>query len=322
MRQLGGLKFVIPLLDKYSDRILLIIPRYLIINLKDSNFNGKVLFSEQCTIKYLKKNFSKFYLKKLLISACYMKTNEKKFEKECLEFALFKGLEIIQFFDACYGYEDRIIQTNGRKIKPNKILVLDLASKNELIKLNFNYKSVYVIGNPFFETIKNIKKSFDETSLLFISQPVKKDMNYELGYTERDIWKEIKRILYVKNSLIKKVYYKTHPREDLGSKFFNEIKDKILNDDQVKTFSGTVVGMFSSKMIEFFLEGRNVVSFKKKNHKNLCFLGTRKLIKQITSIEEIDDIIYSYKTLKKKEYKNIFKNSLKNLENALSFNSN
>ena len=194
---------------------------------------------------------------------------------------------------------------------------MDNKSKSDLVKLNIDSKKIFVVGNPYYETIKKVEKGFDETLLLFISQPIKKDLRSELGYTERDIWEEIKAISMLKQSSIKKIFYKPHPRENLNSDFFKKIKSITYDDKQVDSFNGTIIGVFSSKMIELFLQGRNIISFQKNKSKNYCFLSSRNYIGKISKIEEIDDKIKNFKTFKNKNIENIFKKSLRNIENIL-----
>ena len=79
---------------------------------------------------------------------------------------------------------------------------------------------------------------------------------------------EIKAILMLKQSSIKKIFYKPHPRENLNSDFFKKIKSITYDDKQVDSFNGTIIGVFSSKMIELFLQGRNIISFQKNKSKS------------------------------------------------------
>ena len=237
-------------------------------------------------------------------------TTGSEIENSFFKKAKNNSIKIIQLIDSSYNYKKRLFLTNGEKKYPEKLILLDeksltYAENKDKIKKNISIP----IGHPGWEGIKLLKEK-KLNDILFISQPISDDYKKELGYTQREV---INDLLKLKNEkFINSINISYHPREKENNK---NLFDRVFKDNEGLNKCGTIVGMFSSLMVNAYYSGRNVISFQPSLKNNLDFLSQRGLIKVVTTLEDLKNNIFDGCIVRPK--KNPFNGSRERLDRFL-----
>ncbi len=268
-----------------------------------------IKLSEDDRVKYnvLSSENKFFQSPNLIISS----TSGSQLEKFYYNFAKIKKIKIIQLIDSSYNYKKRIFDTNGKNNYPNILLLIDRYSlKAAIRKDNIEIGICNCFGNPAWENIKMLKKK-ELHDILFISQPIKTDFDSRLGFNENDVIEELVELKKLKN--VRSLNIVFHPREKKKKlRYF----DNVFSDTEGIDRCGTIVGMFSSLMIDAYYSGRNIISFQPNLKQNMDFLSQRKLIKVVSTIDDLKSNLFSGCLIPPE--KNPFKGSVKRLNNYLN----
>ena len=234
-------------------------------------------------------------------------TTGSRIEKFYFNKAKKKKIKIFQLIDSSYDFKKRIFITNGNENYPDKLIMIDkksiiYAESFDKIKRNISIN----IGHPAWENISPLKKK-RLTDILFVSQPVQNDYKKELGYTQLDVINQVS--LLKKEKGISSLNISYHPREKENN---SDLFDKVLNESKGLNNCGTIIGMFSSLMVNAYYSGRNVISFQPVQKKNMDFLSQRGLIKVVSSYKELKENLFNGCIVRPKN--NPFNGSCKRLD--------
>lgn len=214
----------------------------------------------------------------------------KKIETDSIIYSKNKNLKGIQFFDTWYNYYKRLVKIDN-KILAKKVCVINKTAIRDAVLEGVDKKRLVIIGQPYFEKIRVKKtKKPPNNNIMFINQPISKykELGF-LNYDEKDVWDILLPAMKKVRSKYKNFYFAMHPQENKIS-----LKKKIIKDLNI-TFlrngqegleqSDTILGIFSSLMIDAFFINKKVVSIQPKfRTRNLCILSKAKYI-ELTSDE-------------------------------------
>jgi hypothetical protein len=97
---------------------------------------------------------------------------------------------------------------------------------------------------------------------MFVSQPIDRFYGNRLGYTETNAWSQLLDISNRRPDLVRRLIYARHPNDDKTTPAESALVSVVQSGRAALSAAGTVVGMFSSLLIEALLGGRHVVSFQ------------------------------------------------------------
>ena len=208
-------------------------------------------------------------------------------ERAALAWAKRHGIPSAQLVDSWYDYRRRIEATNGPGLMPNEILVLDETAKNDAAAEGLPAQCIRVVGHPAWEAIAPLPDA-PISNVLLVDQPVSDDMGRRLGYDEDDF------LALVRSGLGSdyRLTLALHPRRKQAAGD-PAIPGAIVSDvrEAVKT-CGTVIGMFSSFLVEAYLSGRRVVSVQPNaGVVDYCILSRLKLIPRVTAAAQLSGAI-------------------------------
>ncbi len=322
--ELGSARYCLPLWNQ-------------LINKKES-FDWKILAFGRINDKELLK-FSKY----LIYNYDYSKSFEEnivgldwcpnlifssatyqKLEYESLKFAKTKNVLGIQFFDTWYNYYEKLAKEN-RETLATKICMIDKFSSHEAIAEGVDEKKLITIGQPGLEFVKEKKIKSKNKNILFINQPIAKhkyDVLKHLGYDEEDVWEIVfKAMSKIRNDFDEFLFAK-HPDEHLiniDKKIINNLKITIIENGQIGIdHCDTIIGMWSTLMIDAFFQSKDVISiipkFAKKNN---CTLSKRNFIPLVMTSSKLIDVLRSDFRYEHKKIKDSLKGSTKRLHEFL-----
>ncbi|MCK4319931.1 hypothetical protein KAW38_05185 [Candidatus Micrarchaeota archaeon] len=204
---------------------------------------------------------------------------------------------------------------------PDKIACLDELSMREMTSLGFPKSSLLLTGNPHFAEIIRKKPSVREEKMriLYCSQPIEHHYGDSLGYTEKSIFRELFKTLYMLSEKLGKIIIdiRLHPREKqpfFETGVFGNIEIRDDNDDLHTALARAqvIASIVSTVLVEARLLGKPAISIeigKKEEAQN--FLKTNSL--NITSSALTTHMLYTL-------LDDAFRNKLK--QNEISFPSN
>lgn len=203
---------------------------------------------------------------------------------------------------------------------PNKIVVMDNYSKQQIINEGIQEERILVFGQPYFEYLFNYsqkenQKKFlitknefkihnNELVITYISEPIM--LSYPklyLGYDEKTIFDSLKealeKLVIYKNQKVCLIV-KIHPREDSIS--YNDIVNDFNNDDiriiidqdnnifDIIMVSDLICGMSSMALLEAKILQKPIISIQiglnKENAFILDYLGIEKSVLNKISLEK------------------------------------
>jgi len=180
-----------------------------------------------------------------------------------LEFAAMEGMDDapkIQFIDTWTNYRRRFEGPDGLVIG-DAIFVIDEHAVNEAIAAGLPGERMVITGQPSWESIPPFGTP-PPHSVLFLSAPVLQGYGRFFGYDENDCWDVVRRAKQAAPSLFEQLFFAPHPVEPPPSLTKLDGATLISYDLSILEKVGTVLGMFSSPMIDGFLGGRNVLSIQ------------------------------------------------------------
>ncbi|MCP4914377.1 MAG: hypothetical protein GY909_14785 [Oligoflexia bacterium] len=204
-----------------------------------------------------------------------------------------QNIKKVQFIDMWNNYKHRFV-VNEECNFPDYVLVNDELAMNEAISEGVPDNIIKVAGHPYFEKI--IQKShFDSTAsstVYYIDQPIENFYQNKLGFTEEDL------INHLIELNLENIYYISHPSRSLVESFPQIPSDKVINASEVNLSPNkcSVLGFFSSLMIEYYLMGIPVASFNSRGSKNLLPLVRNGIIKELYDKEDILSFIKESQT--------------------------
>jgi hypothetical protein len=202
-------------------------------------------------------------------------TSHAAAERTATQWGCDHGTPAVQLVDSWYDYARRIEKTNGPGLMPDAIMVFDDDARRDAIGEGLAPDRLRVVGHPGWEDVQILPPA-SPSDVLIIDQPVKSDMGARLGYNEDDMLKVVGNGLGGGYRL----HLAVHPRRQAtpvhNLEPVSDIKTAARN-------CGTVIGMFSSFLIDAFLGGRRVISVQPNaGETDLCILSRLGLIPRVT----------------------------------------
>jgi hypothetical protein len=192
----------------------------------------------------------------LLISASYCPVEEAAYL-----YARKNSIPVIRFIDTWYRYRERLTLSDGQFALPDRVLVIDEAAIAQAEDAGIPRHLICAVGHPAWETVEQLPPS-DRHDVMFVSQPVNRFYNDRLGYTEVDAWEQFLVFANSRPDLVRRVIYARHPNDDTPPPAECRLVSVTQFGRAALSDVGTVVGMFSSLLMDAWLAGRHVVSFQ------------------------------------------------------------
>ena len=231
---------------------------------------------------------------------------------ECTALARAEELRVPSavFIDTWFNYGRR---WKGLQPKPNWVLVVDDSAASEAVVDGIPHGLVKVIGQPAWERTVPLPKA-NEKEVLFVSQPVKRYYGSDLGYCEDTAWAMVLDTWKRCPDSIENVTYSVHP--DMPTPTAAQLGNARFTCDtsQALHSAGTVLGLFSSVMVDAVLAGRTVISLQPglPSH-DMCALSRQGSIPRVGSVSElIQAMICARHELDREPMKNMFHGSINN----------
>lgn len=168
------------------------------------------------------------------------------------------GAPSAQFIDTWYNYRRRFDHAGGLTF-PDTILVIDKVALGEAAAEGLPRDALEVVGQPAWEHVASLQPA-PKQHVLFLGAPTHRDYGMSLGYDEASAWQVVLEAAARHPDKIRRLMYGVHPAQ--GTIDADAVAPAILTHDSVAALQqcGTVLGMFSSPMIDAYLGGRTVVS--------------------------------------------------------------
>jgi len=209
-------------------------------------------------------------------------TSYKAAERAGLKWAAQRGIPTVQLIDSWYDHRRRIEMTNGPGAMPNEIWVFDDVAMADAVSEGLPGERIRAVGHPAWDAVPPWPAAAS-AEILLIDQPVSLDMGQRLGYTETEFF-DLVRSGLGKN---RPATLSMHPRRlesDPSAAGFRIV----YNTREAAKSCGTVIGMFSSFLIEAFLAGRRVVSVQPKaKDEDFCILSRLGLVPRVTAAADL-----------------------------------
>lgn len=249
-------------------------------------------------------------------------SHEDTVEPNFIKIAKEMGVKTVSFVDFWNKYPERFI-CGGKRVLPDKILVVDNIMQKEMIGHGFLSEIIEVVGNPHLENIcenskwfKRRKNDDDRIKIAFFSQPIAElygysqaDINW-LGYNEITIVEALIRCI---NKICEKkvkieLIINLHPREGDGellkkvlSAHKNEISKKLsiavvkMNSLKLINEVDLVLGMCSIVLLESVILGKSTLSIQINSNNKFKFVVTEH--KMLEGIFDEKDLLYRLDSL-------------------------
>jgi hypothetical protein len=214
-------------------------------------------------------------------------TTYKEMERAALTYAQDHGIASCQLVDSHYNYSGRLQETNGAAILPDRVLLLDPIAVLEAVAEGLPEDRLSAVGNPAWEEM-TLAPPERESCALFASQPIAADMNNRLGYTECSALELALTAADHRPDLIERILLAPHPREDGTAAHTHPCLRRIDSAKLGLRQAGTVLGMFSSVLIEAVLAGRRVISLQPRAQgMDMCMLSRHGMISRALNLGDL-----------------------------------
>ncbi len=157
-------------------------------------------------------------------------------------------VHVTQIVDTWGGYERRF----GHQA-PHAIAVIDARAEAECRAAGAPAAAYVHLGHPAWEIAPALAPG-DPRCVLVVGQPIAAIYGSQLGYDEESVMTSITRVANRRPDLVDRVRYLAHPAEDRPA-VARVLREAAAALEQ----AGTVIGMFSSLLVDAMLGGRHVV---------------------------------------------------------------
>jgi hypothetical protein len=209
-------------------------------------------------------------------------TSYKPAERVALEWATQRGIPTVQLIDSWYDYRRRIELTNQPGAMPDEIWVFDDVAKADAVAEGLPGERICAVGHPAWEAVPPLPAA-SSAEILLIDQPVSSDIGQRLGYTETEFF-DLVRSGLGNNPPPTLAMHPRRPESDRSASGFRIVR----NTREAAKSCDTVIGMFSSFLIEAFLAGRRVVSVQPNaKGEDFCILSRLGLVPRVTAAADL-----------------------------------
>lgn len=278
-------------------------PFYKDFGISVSSFNGNV-----------SSYFEDFRPDGLFTGTSYTSDIEQKFIAE----ARSRNIACWSFVDHWTDVSKRFINKRGELVLPDYVWVIDQQAKDIAVSEGINSDRIYISGNPYHQWLKKWKPKISRHDflldcgvdnikkiILFAPDPLSNvDGLNTYGFDEISALKTLTELLK-EHSLFEKefvILVKPHPNQDLS-----KMRDVLDGCDFIKLlsvntdtnhslyFADTVIGFFSSVLIEAEILGKPVIRYLEDEFVD-PFAGM-KIGKKVGRNELLTEILKSYKAV-------------------------
>ena len=199
-------------------------------------------------------------------------------ERACLQLALATGRRGMQLIDAHYSYRHRIVDTNGPGLMPDDIIVPDAIAEAEAEADGLPADRLRPLGYPLWEGVAPAPPA-DERRALFVSQPIESDHGCELGYTQHRVLALALEAGVGPDGVFDEILLARHPRERGDALPDHSGVRPVASANEGMREAGTILGMYSSFLIEAVLAGRRTISLQPGAiGPDMCVLSRQRII--------------------------------------------
>lgn len=214
-------------------------------------------------------------------------TSYAESERAAVEWARQSGVPCAQLVDSWYDYRRRIMLTNGEALLPDEIWLFDEDARRDAAAEGLPPERLRIVGSPVWESATVLPEA-PASHLLLIDQPVAADLGRQLGYDENDFIQLVADALEQEGGGDFKLCVALHPRRrgpipslPKGAKVVHDARKELAH-------CGTVIGMFSSLLVDAFLAGRGVVSVQPgAGIVDYCILSRLGFVPRVTRPSEL-----------------------------------
>ena len=268
-----------------------------------------VQFNENYTVDELR-HIWKSHRPECLISSA----TGSKHETDFVNIAAQYNVTSIQFIDTWYGYMKRFLP-RGKATLPDYILVIDKKAREEAILEGLPEKKLVEIGNPSWGKNRTHQK-ISIKNIVFVSQPIDRYYGNSLGYNEIDAWNEVIKLRNKYPDVVNQLIIAQHPSGSLLDSI--DARDVIIERNSRKAIeiSGSVIGIFSSLLVEAFVSNKNVISIQPGlPQTDMCSLSRHGYIPKAGSADDLySNIVNNRKNQSVFKLKDYLTDSLARLE--------
>jgi hypothetical protein len=211
-------------------------------------------------------------------AAVIVSASAKGVEQRIVEQARRQSVPSLQVIDYWGPYQSRFAG-----LFADRIAVIDRIAKDEATLDGVPEDRLVVVGHPAWEGCVTLPAA-SRKRLAFISQPVRRHYEARLGYCEQTAYAMLRDTRSSRPDLIDDLVFVPHP-EELADHHSSDARSAVQE-------CGTVIGMFSSLMVDAFLAGRQVISLQPNAQGcDMCALSRHGKIRRATSPAELCDAL-------------------------------
>lgn len=212
------------------------------------------------------------------------------FERQAVLTAREIGAHTVQVIDTWYNYARRFADYSQEEL-PDEIVVIDDIAREEAISEGLPIERLVIGGQPWLECAPRSPRS-PRDHVLVLGAPIRRDFGDTLGYDETDIARTVLEAMRLAPDCFTRTWYGPHPEQGRLPTDLTGEMEVVANGASMLARAGTVMGAFSSPMVEAFLGGAKVISIQPgSNPRDMCPLSRHGRIPRVRSVAELIDCL-------------------------------
>lgn len=170
---------------------------------------------------------------------------------------------------------------------PDTVAVVDERAREEAVREGIPAECIAVIGQPAWADVVALPPAPDD-HVAFVGQPIRARYGAALGYDEDGAWRLVCQAAGLAATPIRALRYVLHPEQESMPAAAVAAVQATRDGGEALRACGTVVGAFSSLMVEAAISGRRVVSVQPgAGGEDLCALSRHGRIPRATDPESL-----------------------------------
>ena len=210
------------------------------------------------------------------------------FERQAVLVAREIGARTVQVIDTWYNYARRFTDFSRQEL-PDEIVVIDSIAREEAIAEGLPAERLVIGGQPWLECAPRRPRA-PRDHVLILGAPIRRDYGDTLGYDETDIAMMVLQAMNLAPNCFARTWYGPHPEQSRLPEGLAGEMEVVADGASMLARAGTVVGAFSSPMVEAYLSGAKVISIQPGgNPHDMCPLSRHGRIPRVRSAAELVD---------------------------------